>query len=59
MPFMDEPPGATLSSSLGKPYGMLIRKLRTITNATVNREPRWRKPTEALTTGYDPRWSPH
>jgi len=58
MPFMDEPPGATLSSSLGKPYGLLIRTLRAITNGTVNREPRWRKRTDALTTGYDPRWSP-
>jgi hydrogenase small subunit len=59
MPFMDEAPGATLSSSLGKPYGILIRTLRGITNGTVNREPRWRKNTEVLHTGYDPHWSPH
>ena len=32
MPFMDEPPGGTLSSMLIKPYGALIRALRGITN---------------------------
>ena len=58
MPFMDEPPGGSVSSALNKPYGMLIRKLRAITNGTVNREPKWRKPSDVLHTGYDPRWSP-
>ena len=29
-----------------------------ITNGTVNREPKWRKPSDVLHTGYDPRWSP-
>jgi hydrogenase small subunit len=28
MPFMDEPPGAVLSSSMIRPYGMLIRRLQ-------------------------------
>ncbi len=28
MPFMDEPPGARLSSTLVEPYGVLIRTLR-------------------------------
>jgi hydrogenase small subunit len=56
MPFMDEPPGATVSSVLNKPYGTLIRALRAITNKTLNAEPKWRHDGPALTTGYDPRW---
>ncbi len=57
MPFMDEPPGGTVSSAFSKTYGTLIRKLRSITNATVNKEPKWRHNRGELTTGYDPRWS--
>ena len=53
MPFMDEPPGATFSSSLVGSYGKLIRSLRAITNAAVSREPKWRHPGRELTTGYD------
>jgi len=53
MPFMDQPPGSTLSSSLLSQYGRLIRRLRGITNRTVNREPRWRHPGSALTSGYE------
>jgi hydrogenase small subunit len=55
MPFMDQPPGGTVSSTLISPYGNLIRKLRSITNSTVNHEPRWRHNGSVLTTGYDPR----
>jgi hydrogenase small subunit len=55
MPFMDEPPGARISSTLVKPYGMLIRNLRKITNRTVNEEPKWRNNDDRYTTGYDPR----
>jgi hydrogenase small subunit len=58
MPFMDEPPGANLSSMLVAPYGRFIRRMRAITNTTANEEPRWRHAGSALTTGYDPRW-PH
>jgi hydrogenase small subunit len=58
MPFMDMPPGGSLSSALGKPYGALVRTLRGITNGTVNKEPRWRHNGDALTSGYDPRY-PH
>ncbi|KQC36761.1 hydrogenase expression protein HypE [Frankia sp. ACN1ag] len=58
MPFMDMPPGASLSSLAVKPYGSIIRRLRGITNATVNREPRWRHNRELLTTGYDPSYRP-
>jgi hydrogenase small subunit len=59
MPFMDEPPGATLSSSLIGPYGRLIRTLRAITNRVVNKEPRWRHPRADLTTGYKPKYYAH
>ncbi|MGN6380649.1 MAG: hydrogenase expression protein HypE [Gaiellales bacterium] len=57
MPFMDEPPGGGMSSALIKsPYGPFIRKMRSITNAAVNREPKWRHNRGELTSGYDPRW---
>jgi len=56
MPFMDAPPGGTVSSTFTHNfYGPTIRKLRSITNATVNREPRWRHRCNQLNTGYDPR----
>ena len=56
MPFMDEPPGGKVSSAMTKGYGAMIRRLRAITNNTVNKEPKWRHNREELTTGYDPRW---
>jgi hydrogenase small subunit len=56
MPFMDAPPGGTVSSGMLKAYGPLIRKLRGITNRTVNKEPKWRHNRPELTTGYQPRW---
>ncbi len=52
MPFMDEPPGAVLSSGMIRPYGVVIRNLRKITNSTLNKEPKWRHNRPALTTGY-------
>lgn len=52
MPFMDQPPGAVLSSNVIKPYGSLIRSLRKLTNATLNEEPKWRHSGDELTTGY-------
>ncbi|HEY7314929.1 MAG TPA: hypothetical protein VH643_36625 [Gemmataceae bacterium] len=54
MPFMDEPPGASVSSMLIGMYGRVIRKLRGITNTTVNKEPKWRHRGRELTTGYHP-----
>jgi hydrogenase small subunit len=54
MPFMDEPPGAKLSTGLAGAYGSAIRSLRKVTNATVNKEPKWRQPGPQLTTGYRP-----
>src|SRR6185437_10777955 len=44
MPFMDEPPGATLSSAMISIYGSMIRRLRAITNHSANAEPKWRHP---------------
>jgi hydrogenase small subunit len=58
MPFMDMPPGSSLSAALSKPYGTVIRRLRGLTNTTMNKEPKWRHSKPALTTGYDPRWRP-
>jgi hydrogenase small subunit len=55
MPFMDEPPGGKLSTSAIGAYGKTIRALRSITNATVNKEPKWRHPRAELTTGYHPK----
>jgi hydrogenase small subunit len=34
----------------------MIRKLRGITNKTVNKETKWRHNRPELTTGYEPRW---
>ena len=42
MPFMDEPPGAKLSTTVVGAYGATIKSLRGITNSTVNKEPKWR-----------------
>lgn len=53
MPFMDEPPGAMLSSNLIQPYGRLIRRLRRLTNTAINHEPKWRHNRKQLTTGYE------
>jgi hydrogenase small subunit len=55
MPFMDEPPGARLSAAAIGVYGAAIRSLRSITNSTVNKEPKWRHTGPRLTTGYRPR----
>src|SRR5271156_6527711 len=55
MPFMDEPPGARVSSAAVGVYGRAIRALRSFTNDTVNKEPKWRHPGTELTTGYHPR----
>ena len=54
MPFMDEPPGARLSSAMIQTYGPTVRSLRSITNHTVNKEPKWRHTGSRLTTGYRP-----
>jgi hydrogenase small subunit len=55
MPFMDEPPGGILSSTLIGLYGKIVRQLRGITNTTLNKEPKWRHRRPELTTGYLPK----
>ncbi len=54
MPFMDQPPGAVVSSTLIGAYGKFIRAMRGITNRTLDHEPKWHHNGPALTTGYDP-----
>jgi hydrogenase small subunit len=54
MPFMDEPPGAKVSSGVSSLLGGVVRSLRKITNRTLNKEPRWRHSRSELTTGYTP-----
>jgi len=51
-------PGGGLSSALTGMYGPFIRRLRGITNKTMNKETKWRHNRPELTTGYQPRW-PH
>jgi hydrogenase small subunit len=53
MPFMDQAPGASLSSTMIGPYARVIRSLRAITNRSANHEPKWRHNRAALTTGVD------
>src|ERR1700722_11468576 len=56
MPFMDAPPGGGISSGVTTLYGPVMRKLRGITNKTMNKETKWRHNGRELTTGYSPRW---
>ena len=55
MPFMDEPPGARVSSTMSSVYGGAIRAMRHVTQNTLNKEPKWRHTGRKLTTGYQPR----
>jgi hydrogenase small subunit len=43
MPFMNQPPGSLLSSTAVLTYGRAIHALRRFTQASLNREPPWRK----------------
>jgi hydrogenase small subunit len=47
MPFMNQPPGSLLSSSAVMTYGRAIHALRRFTQASLNKEPSWRKRTES------------
>jgi len=50
MPFMNQPPGSLLSSSAVMTYGRAIHALRRFTQASLNKEPAWRKrPADATT----------
>jgi hydrogenase small subunit len=55
MPFMDQPPGAKLSSDTALAYGTAIRALRHFTHDKADKEPKWRHTGTKLTTGYQPR----
>jgi hydrogenase small subunit len=57
MPFMDEPPGARVSTAATGLYGNVIRNLRTVTARTLDKEPKWRHRERELTTGYQRPWS--
>jgi hydrogenase small subunit len=52
MPFMDEPPGAKMSSAAVLMYGRTVRALRNFTKASLDIEPQWRKPGDELRSGY-------
>jgi hydrogenase small subunit len=56
MPFMDEPPGARVSTAASGLYGSVIRGLRSMTARTVDEEPKWRAKGHQLTTGYRGNW---
>ncbi|MGD9765870.1 MAG: hydrogenase expression protein HypE [Candidatus Binatia bacterium] len=56
MPFMDEPPGAKLSTKGVRLWGAALRTLRKFTLDTLDEEPRWRRPGHELKTGYQPPW---
>ena len=55
MPFMDEPPGARVSTIASSVVGKVIRSLRSFTLGTLNAEPKWRHKGTELTTGYRPK----
>jgi hydrogenase small subunit len=56
MPFMDEPPGARVSTAGSGVWGSIVRALRGVTLNTLNEEPKWRTPGRKLTTGYRANW---
>jgi hydrogenase small subunit len=56
MPFMDEPPGAKLSTTGSSLYGAAVKRLRGLTEDTLDKEPRWRTPGRQLTTGFTRTW---
>jgi hydrogenase small subunit len=56
MPFMDEPPGARVSTMASGLYGTAIRTLRRYTAHTADAEPKWRHKGGELTTGYQKTW---
>ena len=55
MPFLEEPPGAKMSSSAGLMDGRTVRALRNFTQSSLDKEPAWRSPGDELQTGYEPK----
>jgi hydrogenase small subunit len=54
MPFMEEPPGAKMSTSAVLMYGRTVRALRNFTRSSLDKEPSWRAQGDTLTTGHEP-----
>lgn len=54
MPFLDEPPGAKLSSTAVTVYGRTVRALRRFTQSSMNTEPEWRRRGSASQTDLKP-----
>jgi hydrogenase small subunit len=52
MPFMNQPPGSLLSSNAVMTYGKAIHALRRYTQASLNKEPSWRRRGSELSSGY-------
>ncbi|MEP7037917.1 MAG: hydrogenase expression protein HypE [Acidobacteriota bacterium] len=52
MPFMNQPPGSLLSSQAVMTYGRAIHALRRYTQASLNKEPVWRKRGRKLESDY-------
>jgi hydrogenase small subunit len=50
MPFMNQPPGSLLSSNAVQTYGRAIQALRRFTQASLNKEPSWRRRTDSAGT---------
>jgi hydrogenase small subunit len=44
IPFMDQPPGSLLSTQAVLTYGKTVQALRRFTQASLNKEPDWRRP---------------
>ncbi len=44
MPFLNQPPGSLLSAHAITGYGRAIRALRKFTQGSLNKEPKWRRP---------------
>jgi hydrogenase small subunit len=49
MPFLDEPPGAKMSTAAVLMYGRTVRALRNFTRAALDKEPPWRTPSVTVT----------
>ena len=56
MPFMDEPPGAKLSTKAATCWAPRSGRCAAFTTSTLDKEPKWRRPGTKLTTGYQPKW---
>ncbi|HKU81492.1 MAG TPA: hypothetical protein VJP76_04905 [Candidatus Tumulicola sp.] len=52
MPFMDEPPGGKISSTVATATGTVMKALRNFTTSTLDKEPSWRRKGKTLATGY-------